>query len=141
MLFIIMFSFVSIFCVIFHPVDNVDCVCAMQDWLVDTGGTVLRSKKSRNVCGLYALKQVIYKAAAEANLPHEAAPVERHEANGRAELKVRHLQELLQVLIEDTRARGMVFTFDHTIARWAVRHTEWARLAWPSQTLKKGTAV
>ena len=36
-----------------------------------------------------ALKQVIFKAAAKAYLPHAPAPVERREADGRAEQKVR----------------------------------------------------
>ena len=85
---------------------------------------VLRSKKSRNFwrcCETSALhssrnsngedvvKEVIHKAAAQANLPYETAPVQRHEANGRAEQKMIHVREHLQVLIEDTRARGIVF--------------------------------
>ena len=44
-----------------------------------------------------ALNDVIFKAAATANLAHVPAPVERHEANGRAEENLRDLRELLQV--------------------------------------------
>ena len=45
-----------------------------------------------NSDGEHVVKQVIYKAAAKTNLPHAPAPVERHEASGRAEQKVRQVR-------------------------------------------------
>ena len=65
-------------------------------------------------------------AAPKADFLREPAPVERREAHGRGEEKarhVRHLREQLQVLIEDARARGMDFSFEHSSAWWAVRQT------------------
>ena len=85
-----------------------------------------------------ALKKVISKAAAEAYLPHAPAPVERHEANGRAEPKVRHLREQLQILIEGARARDTVFV------RLPVAQSDTPsrrRLTWSSQMLKSRAEV
>ena len=78
---------------------------------------VLRSKKSQFLemlrdkhitliaksNGEDALKQVISKAAAKAYLPHALAPVERHEANGRAEKKVRQVRPARAVASFDRR--------------------------------------
>ena len=51
--------------------------------------------------------------------------VERSQANGRAEQRVRALRERLQIMVEDARRRGAEIILDHLVARWAVRRAEW----------------
>ena len=64
-----------------------------------------------------AMRQVISRATGKVGLPFEPTRVECHEASGPAEQRATHLCELLQVLIEDARARGLACSLEYMIAR------------------------
>ena len=70
------------------------------------------------------LREVVHSAAGRLGMPTGVNAVERSQANGRAEQRVRTLRERLQITV-DARRRGAEIILDHLVAQWAVRHAEW----------------
>ena len=70
------------------------------------------------------LREVVHSTAGRLGLPTGVTPVERSQANGRAEQRVRALRELLHIVIEDAGRCGVEIILDHPVAQWAVRHAE-----------------
>ena len=71
------------------------------------------------------LREVVHSTAGRRGLPTGGTAVEKSQANGRAEQRVRALRERLQIMVEDARRCGVQMILDHPVAQWAARHAEW----------------
>ena len=68
------------------------------------------------------LLQVVRPVALKLGLPTGTSPVERPQANGRAEQRVRNMKERLHIIVAEMRKKGIEVLESPTLTSWAVRH-------------------
>ena len=85
------------------------------------------------------LVQIVKPVALKLGLPRGSSPVERPQANGRAEQRVRNMKERLRIIVEEMRKKGIEILESPTLTSWAVRHAEWTANYLVATTLRWST--
>ncbi len=71
------------------------------------------------------LLNVVRPVALKLGLPIGTSPVERPQANGPAEQRVRNVRERLHVILAEMLKKGFEVLESPTLTSWAVRHAKW----------------